>query len=264
MNPLRSLIFAVAGNDTIRHLVSTVPGSRSLVGRFVAGGTGTEAVATVQRLADEGLCSTLDRLGDVAGDRASAERSVQEYLTVLDAVHAAGISECVEVSVGLAAVGGVFDEKLALGNLGRICAAAGQCATEVTVDADLAVVAELRRTWPATGAVLRAAEPGVEARAAALAVSGSRVRLTIGAASHQADLAYVRCVNILLAGAGQPTFATVDLRLIEIIGERALWHDRKQGEYEFQLPHGVRTEEQLMLAQNGETVRVHVPFGGTP
>jgi proline dehydrogenase len=262
VNPLRSLIFALAGNDTIRHFVSTVPGSRSLGGRFVAGETGTEAVATVQRLADEGLCSTLDRLGDVPDDRAGAERSVQEYLTVLDAVHAEGISECVEVSVGLAAVGGGFDEKLALDNLWRICAAAEQCATEVTVDVDLDVVAELRRTWPATGAVLRASEPGVEGRAAALAVSGSRVRLTTGAPSHQADLAYVRCVNILLAGDGQPIFATADHRMIEIIGERALWHDRKQGEYEFQLPNGVHSGEQLALAQDGETVRVHVPFGG--
>lgn len=261
VNPLRSLIFAIAGNDAIRQFASTVPGSRSLGRRLVAGETGTEAVATVQRLADEGLCSTLDRL-DVPDDRAGAERAVQEYLRVLDAVHAEGISECVEVGVALAAVGGAFDEKLALDNLWRICAAAEQCTTEVTLDADLDVVAELRRTWPAVGAVLRASDPGVEAKAAALAFSGSRVKLAIGAPSHQADLAYVRCVNILLAGDGHPVFATADRRLLEIIAERALWHGRKQGEYEFQLPNGVRPGEQLALAQDGETVRVHVPFGG--
>jgi proline dehydrogenase len=256
-------MFAFAGNDTIHRIVSSVPGSRSLVERFVAGETAVEAVATVKRLADEGLCSTLDHLGEEVAGRIGAERSVQEYLKVLDAVYADELSECVEVSVTLAAVGGSFDVKLAFDNLWRICAAAEQCATTVTLDVEPRVVAELRRTWPSAGAVLRSSEPGIDAEVDALAVAGSRVRLSNGVPSHEADLAYVRGVNVLLAGDGHPIFATTDRRLIELIGERARWYGRKQGDYEFQLPYGVRAGEQLRLAQDGETVRVHAPFGGT-
>jgi proline dehydrogenase len=256
-------MFAIAGNDTIHRLVSSAPGSRSLVERFVAGETAAEAVATVKRLADDGLCSTLDHVGEEVPGRTGAERSVQEYLKVLDAVYAEELSECVEVSVTLAAIGGSFDEKLAFDNLWRICAAAEQCATTVTLDAEPSVVSELRRTWPSAGAVLRSAETGIDAEAAALAMDGSRVRLSDGVPSHKANLSYVRGVNILLAGDGHPIFATTDRRLIEIIEERALWHGCKQGEYEFQLPYGVRADEQLRLAQDGETVRVHAPFGTT-
>jgi proline dehydrogenase len=56
-------------------------------------------------------------------------------------------------------------------------------------------------------------------------------------------------------------FATHDPRLVRIVGERARWYDRKAGTYEFQMPYGVRPEEQRRLAQEGETVRVYVPFG---
>jgi proline dehydrogenase len=56
-------------------------------------------------------------------------------------------------------------------------------------------------------------------------------------------------------------FATHDSRLIGMVTERALWDDRKHGEYEFQMRYGVRPEEQRRLAEQGETVRVHVPFG---
>jgi len=256
-------MFAFAGNDTIHRFVSSVPGSRSLVERFVAGETAVEAVATVKRLADEGLCSTLDHLGEEVAGRAGAERSVQEYLKVLDAVYAEELSECVEVSVAFAAVGGDFDRKLALDNLWRICAAAEQCATTVTLDVEPDVLTELRRTWPSAGAVVRSSEPAIEAEIDALAFEGSRVRLSGGTPSHESDLAYVRGVNVLLAGAGRPIFATADRRLIDIIADRADWHGRKQGDYEFQLPYGVRADEQLRLVQDGETVRVHAPFGGT-
>jgi hypothetical protein len=58
VNPLRSSLSAIAGTDTVLHIVSTARGSRNLVERFVAGETGADEVAAVRRLAGEGLRST--------------------------------------------------------------------------------------------------------------------------------------------------------------------------------------------------------------
>ncbi|MFF5986116.1 proline dehydrogenase family protein [Prauserella flavalba] len=282
MEPLRSLILAAAGNDTIRRLVTTAPGARSVVARFVAGETVDDAVAAVAALAADGRHATLDHLGENAGDPASAESAVSAYLGLLDALRAGALTGRAEVSVKLSALGLRADEPAALDRAARICAAAHQHGTGVTidmeehdtVDATLRVVRELRRTWPSVGAVLQSYLRRTEADAAALAVEGSRVRLCKGAyaapptssgtafaTASEVDLSYVRCANILLAGGGYPMFATHDPRLIEVLGERVRWYGRREGTYEYQLLFGVRPDEQRRLAAEGETVRVYVPFG---
>ncbi|WP_020668606.1 proline dehydrogenase family protein [Amycolatopsis nigrescens] len=279
MNPLRSLILAAAGSDVIRRAVLATPGSKGLTERFVAGESCSDAVEAVRRLAADGLHATLDYLGEDVLEKAQAERTVQAYLRLLDQLHAQGLSGRAEVSVKLSATGLALDEKLAVDNAWRICAAAEQCGTTVTLDmedhhateATLRVLAELRHTWPSVGAVLQSALRRTEHDLAGLTGAGSRVRLCKGAYAapagiafedrHDVDLAYVRCANRLLAGEGYPMFATHDPRLIAVLGERIRWYGRAAGTYEYQLLHGVRPEEQRRLAGEGETVRVYVPYG---
>jgi proline dehydrogenase len=279
VHPLRSLILAAAGNETIRRAVATAAVSRPIVERFVAGETTQDAVGTVRRLADDGLHASLDYLGEDTRDAAQAERIVQAYLAVLDRLHAEGLAGWAEVSIKLSAVGQRLDPVLALENAYRICAAAEQCGTTVTLDmedhtitdATMTALAELRRTWPWVGAVLQSYLRRTERDAAALSGPGSRVRLCKGAyaeppgvafeGSHDVDLSYVRCANALLEGGAYPMFATHDPRLVSVVAERARWFGRKQGGYEFQMLHGIRPDEQRRLAADGETVRVYVPYG---
>ncbi|MBB5921462.1 proline dehydrogenase [Actinoalloteichus hoggarensis] len=279
MNPLRSLILAAAGNDALRRLVATTPISRDVVRRFVAGETTADAVAVARDLVASGLTVTLDHLGEDTTDKALAESAVQAYLDVLERLREEGLASRVEVSVKLSALGQVFDERLSLDNAARICAAAEQAGTTVTLDMEdhtttdstLRVLAELRRTWPGTGAVLQSYLRRTRRDAQALAGPGSRVRLCKGAYAepesvafptmHEVDRSYVQCANDLLAGEGYPMFATHDPRLIEILTEQARLHERAPGSYEFQMLHGVRTEEQLRLSSAGEAVRVYLPYG---
>jgi proline dehydrogenase len=277
VNPLRSLILAAAGNDAVRGLVASAPVSRDVVRRFVAGETTADAVEVTRSLVGQGLAVTLDYLGEDTTDRAQAEWTVRSYLELLDQLHAEGLATNAEVSVKLSAVGQALDESLALTNASRICAAAEQCGTTVTLDMEdhtttdstLRVLAELRRTWPSAGAVLQAYLRRTLSDCGDLA--GSRVRLCKGAYAepdsvafgdpHEVDLSYVRCVNELLAGDGFPMFATHDPRLVDVIGERARWHDRKPGSFEYQMLYGIRPAEQLRLASEGNVVRVYVPYG---
>ncbi|MET9629302.1 proline dehydrogenase family protein [Lentzea sp. NPDC006480] len=269
MNPLRALIMAASRNETVRHLVANAPISRDVVKRFVAGETTRDAVEVVRGL---GLPVTLDYLGEDTEDKAQAEKTVQAYLELLDALHAAGLSNDAEVSVKLSAVGQSLDESLALTNASRICAAAEQCGTTVTLDMEdhtttdstLRVLHELRRSWPWVGAVLQTYLHRTLDDCKQLAGPGSRVRLVKGAYAeppevaiqdpHEVDLNYVRCLNVLLAGEGYPMFATHDPRLIEIIGERARWYDKT--DFEYQMLYGIRPEEQRRLG-----TRVYVPYG---
>lgn len=280
MNPLRSLILAAAGNETVKKLVATAPVSRDVVRRFVAGETTDDAVRVTRELVDAGLAVTLDHLGEDTTQHSHAEATVQAYLQLLDRLQAEGLAGRAEVSVKLSAVGQALDESLALHNAARICAAAQRCATTVTLDMEdrsttdstLRVLSQLRRDWPATGAVLQSYLRRTLSDCRQLAgEDGLRIRLCKGAYAeppevafddtHEVDRNYVRCANVLLGGDAFPMFATHDPRLIAILAERARWHGRQPGSYEYQMLYGIRPDEQRRLADLGETVRVYVPYG---
>jgi proline dehydrogenase len=75
------------------------------------------------------------------------------------------------------------------------------------------------------------------------------------------DRSYVRCLKVLMAGSGYPMVATHDPRLVDIAGALAVQHRRPQGTYEYQMLYGIRPNEQVRLADQGETVRVYIPYG---
>jgi len=77
----------------------------------------------------------------------------------------------------------------------------------------------------------------------------------------EVDRSYVRCLKVLMAGQGYPMVATHDPRLVEIAGALAIRHDRAKGSYEYQMLYGVRPDEQRRLAEQGERVRVYLPYG---
>jgi len=160
-----------------------------------------------------------------------------------------------------------------------ICEAAVAANTTVTIDMEdhtttdstLAVVHELRRDFPWTGAVLQAYLHRTEGDCRDLATEGSRVRLCKGAykepesvafqSRSEVDRSYVRCLRTLIAGGGYPMFATHDPRLISIAGTLVQRSGRPKGSYEYQMLYGIRPNEQLRLAGQGETMRIYVPYG---
>jgi proline dehydrogenase len=112
---------------------------------------------------------------------------------------------------------------------------------------------------PGTTVLVRAGDGDAEQRCRFLA--SGRVRLTEGRGS-AADLAFVRCLNVLMAGDGHPEIAASDRRLIAIAGERAAWNGRTPDSWEHVMPYGVLTDEQHRLVAGGYAVRVAVPSGG--
>jgi proline dehydrogenase len=284
---LRSAILAAARNGQIQQLVTRAPVSRSVVRRFVGGPDTASAVAVAAALIGEGMTVTLDHLGEDTTERRHADAVAAAYLEVLQALEAAHLTERLglltarsEVSVKLSAVGQALPgdgEKIALEHARTICAEARRVGATVTLDMEdhtttdstLEVLRQLRVDFPETGAVLQAYLRRTESDCRDLSYAGSRVRLCKGAYKEPAsvayqkrsevDLAYVRCLNVLLAGDGYPMFATHDPRLVAIAADRAA--DGSTTAFEFQMLYGIRPDEQRRLVARGHTVRVYIPYG---
>ena len=282
MSLLRQPILVLARSGRVKQLVSTMPVSSGIVTGYVPGETTTSAVEAAQGLVDDGLHVSLDYLGEDTTDAAQAEATVAAYKDVLAELAAKNLSGRSEVSVKLSAIGQFLPDsghKVALENAREICRAARNAGTTVTLDMEdhtttdstLAILRELRKDFPETGAVLQAMLHRTEADCRQLAHEGSRVRLCKGAymepeeVAYQdkldIDKAYVRCLKILLAGQGYPMIATHDPRMVQIASSLASRFGRRPGTYEFQMLYGIRPDEQRRLAAAGETVRVYVPYG---
>ncbi len=282
MSLLREPLLLLSRSRTVEKLVSTMPVSAGIVRGYVPGETTEAAVLATADLVDDGLRTTLDFLGEDTLDAEQAEATVTAYTDLLRELSLKGLTGHAEVSVKLSAIGQALPDnghKIALENARSICRAARNAGTTVTIDMEdhtttdstLAILRDLRKDFPETGAVLQSYLHRTEADCRVLAYEGSRVRLCKGAYNEPADVAfqeridvdksYVRCLKVLLSGQGYPMIATHDPRMIEIASSLASRYGRPQGSYEFQMLYGIRPDEQRRLAASGETVRVYVPYG---
>jgi proline dehydrogenase len=279
---LGPVLLAASRSDRMRQIVAAAPVTRPVVQRFIAGDELGPAMDTVRALTASGLQVTLDHLGEDVTDRATAHATRDAYLRLLETLAAAGLGERAEVSVKLSAFGQSLPDgghDIALEGVRQVAELATASGTTVTldmedhttVDSTLAVLHELRRDHPGTGAVLQSYLFRTEDDARALAVAGSRVRLVKGAYKEPANVAfqdrkdvdrsYVRALRTLFAGDGYPMVGSHDPRMIAIAQELAARHHRAADTYEFQMLYGIRTAEQRRLAEAGRRVRVYVPYG---
>jgi proline dehydrogenase len=281
---LRRVLLAAAASDRVRHLVTTAPVTRDVVRRFVAGESAADALAVTEQLIADGRHVTIDYLGEDTTDPEQAAAVAREYVALLTLLSAAGLTAGgrAEVSVKPTAVGlGLPEhgEKTAAENIARICAAARDAGTTVTVDAEdhtrmsatLRIIADLRKDFPDLGCVIQSYLRRSPEDCRELAAAGSRVRLCKGAyrapdgvalaARSEVDRSYARCLRILLDGSGYPMLATHDPRLIAIARSRAAAAGREPATFEYQMLYGIRPDEQRRLTDEGAQVRVYVPYG---
>ncbi|MFC5728164.1 MULTISPECIES: proline dehydrogenase family protein [Nocardioides] len=256
--------------------------SRNLIDRFVPGEQMSDVLDATDDLVSSGRAVTIDHLGEDTLDRAQASATRDTYVRLLGRLADLGLASRTEVSLKLSAVGQALPadgHAVALDNARAICAAASSAGTTVTldmenhttVDSTLAVLGDLRADFPWVGAVLQSCLRRTEGDLRDLSHAGSRVRLVKGAyaepasvayaAKRDVDLAYVRGLKLLMAGAGYPMVASHDPRMIAIARDLAERYDRTADTYEFQMLYGIRVPEQRRLVAEGETMRVYVPYG---
>ena len=279
---MQKALLAASRRPGLRRVVTGNPATRRVVERFVAGETRDAALAAVRALRADGVQVTLDHLGEDITTRAEATRTRDAYLYLLEGLAPLGLGPAAEVSMKLSACGqalGLDGHDIALEMVRPVVEAATAMGTTVTldmedhrtVDSTLAVLADLRKEHPGTGAVLQAMLYRTEADAKDLAVTGSRVRLVKGAYNEPADVAYqkkkdvdaayTRCLEILMGGPGYPMVGSHDPAMVARAHEMAAQHSRAADSWEVQMLYGIRPDEQRRLAAGGTRVRAYVPYG---
>jgi proline dehydrogenase len=279
---LRRVLLAASASSRLRQLITSAPRTRAIVDSYVAGETADDAVRVTRTLRAAGLLVSLDYLGEDTKDPAQAAAVTDEYLKLLGKLGTEGLTHggAAEISVKPTAVGLFLGERTARENIARICAAAREAGTTVTLDAEefaaveptLRIASALRAEYSELGCVVQACLRRSEADCRSLAGYGIRVRLCKGAysepesvaftARRDVDTSYARCLRTLMNGPGYPMMATHDPRLIEITGSLAMLTGRAPDSFEYQMLYGIRPVEQRRLADTGARMRVYVPYGG--
>ncbi|WP_040791877.1 proline dehydrogenase family protein [Nocardia paucivorans] len=288
MNPFRPVLLAAAGSERVKRMLTGTPVTAGMVRRFVAGESRSGVIEVVRGLLADGRAVSVDFLGEYTTDRARAERVVAEYLALLNDMAALDVSTVsnaaapLEISVKLSALGQALPgdgPALATEHLHTLCTKAAQAGVWVTVDAEdhtttdatLAAVGQVRPDFPWLGTVVQAYLRRSENDCRELAAVGARVRLCKGAYREpssvayrrrvEVDSAYLRCLEILARGTGQPLVATHDPIMIAAAGRMAAETGRGPGDLEYQMLYGIRPDEQRRLVAAGQFVRVYVPYG---
>jgi proline dehydrogenase len=208
---------------------------RGLLSRRSA--AGRDAVELAQELVAAGCLVALE------------SGSPEESDALIERLGEGGLAASCEISLPVDRLG--VDEALQLG-LAAVDAGLGVVLSGPSAAVDAVDL-------PPAGVVVSAGEPDAEARCRTLA--GGHVRLEPGT-GRAAPLAFVRCLNVLMAEDGRPGVTVSDRRLIAIAGERAAWNGRAPDSWEYVMPYGVLTQEQRRLVAGGGRVRVAVPAGG--
>ena len=212
--------------------------------RFIAGPRVDDALRVARELVRAGRRVALDHVPSRSADAADELEALAVRLA------GAGLAVHCELTVPV--------ERLAAGGARSVARTAVEHGLGVCLTGPPPSVDPLAAELPGVRTAVACGEPGVEERCRALA--GRDVRLLAGRGT-AADLALVRCVNVLMPAGGSLAVAAADPRLVAVVGERAAWYDRPPGSWEHVMPYGVRTGEQQRLVAAGVAVRIAVPSG---
>ena len=276
---LRSTLLYLSSQPHIFKFVRGNKLAKQFAGRFVAGETVDTALEAVRELNAKGITASLDLLGESVNTEREARAARDEYLQILDRIHAAKLDA--NVSVKLTAMGLDIDHELCIAIMQDILTRAQQYDTFVRLDMESSAYTDVtlklfeERLYPQykahVGVVLQSYLYRTFADVEHMNAIRARVRICKGAYQEPAAVAYpdkkdvdanyVKAMRELMLKGHYPGIATHDPA---IIAEAKRWA-KEQGiandRYEFQMLYGVRRDLQEALVKEGYRVRCYVPFG---
>jgi proline dehydrogenase len=275
---LRNGILATAERDEIERFIRNSPWSRALVTRFVAGDRLEDALLAANRLAAQGLTTTLDRLGENVLTPSEARSAVESYAEILREMAASNLEP--NISVKLTMLGLDIGDQIAYDNMLVLLETAKSVDGFVRIDMEgaaytertLAIAEALHARFEGlVGTVIQAYLHRSDRDVERLIDVRMRVRLVKGAYAEPASLAlqrpreidqaYVRLMERLLEAGRYPAIATHDPALVRATQGFALRMGIDPTHWEFQMLYGVRREAQVALVREGYGMRIYVPFG---
>jgi proline dehydrogenase len=277
---IRPLILALSRSRIGEHVATNVPGFRGFSRRFVAGQRQADVIDAVRRLNAEGYDATVSFLGEAVTSEAEVDAAIAEFTSYSAAVREQSLRS--HLSIKLTELGLAFDPELAARSLDLVLARAAAAGTFVRIDmedsrytdATLALFRRARASNANVGVVVQAYLRRSIADIEELAREGAPVRLVKGAYREPASVAlqpkaevdanFERLIESYfahMADGGWLAVATHDGRMVRaalrIANERGIGRER----FEFQMLYGIRGDLQRSLREQGQRVRIYVPYG---
>jgi proline dehydrogenase len=226
-----------------------------------------------------GISHALDHLGENVTTEAPAPAAGAEILAALDATGDTPTPAPSTVANKLTQFGLDLGDELCLRHVDPLFARARALGTRVEVDMEstaytgrtLAIVKQMHAAHGCVRAVLQAYLYRTEKDVAELNRLGVPIRLCKGAYREpvalafprkaDVDASFVKLMETLLAEGTHPAIASHDERILR----HALAFARRRGlppsRYEFQMLYGIRRDWQQRLVDDGQRLRLYVPYG---
>ena len=276
---LRSSLLFLSRQSSIFRFVRNNGFAKAMASRFVAGETIDTAVPAVAALNTMGISASLDLLGESVTNAAEAKAAGDEYLRLLDAIHANRLDA--NVSVKLTAMGQDIDDGLCEEIMKRILDRAKEYGSFVRLDMESSAYTTRtieffeQRLYPQypdnVGIVLQSSLRRTPDDVRHAIDLNCRVRICKGAYlepptvafpdKRDVDATYVQCMKELMQRGRYPGIATHDAAIIAEAKRFARTQGIAPNAFEFQMLYGVRRDLQEQLVRDGYRMRVYVPFG---
>ena len=278
---MRRVFLWAARNRWLKERLPKMRFMRRAVRRFMPGETLEDALAAARPLQAAGIGTMYTRLGENLEDVAAADEVAAHYLTVIDAIEAAGIDG--EISVKPTQLGLDLDPEVCFGHLVRVAEHAAAAGSYLWIDmegsayveATIALYERLRSVQTRTGICLQAYLRRTAADIERLRPLDPAIRLVKGAYDEKASIAYRDrrdvdtnyvglAVAFLLDGRGRPVrlgLGTHDVALIEQIAEQVKAAGIGRDGFEVEMLYGIRADQQFRLAKDGYRVQALIAYG---
>ena len=247
----------------------------SVARRYVAGETDDDVLRAVLELRIKGLVSTVDILGENAGDDAEVAAVVARYVALLHRLKDERVPPHVSIKpthlglrlgedVSLAAARSIVEAAVELEGFVEI-----DMEDSSTTDATIRLFRTLREDFDSVGMAVQACLRRSIDDVTNLAALRPSLRICKGIYIEPGEIAFggreeiresfLRLVDATLEAGGRPAIATHDRRLVDACLERT--RDLDPSTHEYQMLAGVGHRLRPAILRAGSPVRIYVPYG---
>lgn len=252
-------------------------GLRFGAGRFVAGETIDLAATTIKKLNKQGLCVTIDYLGEFVDNEAEANEMANQSIEAIRAIGREKLDS--QLSLKMTSMGLDISDDLVMNNMRRILEARKENGVFVTIDMEdysrcgktIEIFKRLKSEYDNIGTVIQAYLYRTEKDIEDLNAYSPNLRLVKGAYKESPEVAfpekkdvdenYKKIIKMHLLNGNYTAIASHDDAIIEYTKNLVKEHNISRDQFEFQMLYGIRTERQLELVKEGYKMRVYVPYG---
>ncbi len=244
---------------------------------YIAGEHLNDAIRVVRDLMANGMCATIDVLGEEVTQKEQALQAVENYKKVLQTIDVEKLDS--NISVKLTHMGLKIDKEFCFNNIRTLVEEAQKYGNFVRIDMEdstctedtLEIYRKLREDYNNVGTVLQAYMRRTIKDINNLIPINPNLRICKGIYREPREIAYkdkfiinknyTYAVEKLITNGCYVGIATHDERLVweafRMIDQYQLEKDR----YEFQMLLGVDTQLRRIIVREGHRLRVYVPFG---